>query len=108
MALLVDFATVALVNAETPSTHINGKLTLTPTLGFGTGYAVGEDVWGALGTDFVELTFISSSTAQVECFGPDANGKLVSLGTLDAGWIVTIGNAGSGSGKTSGVFQPAG
>lgn len=104
MALLTNFTTVAGVNAQDETALVNGKCTLTPALGFGTAYAVGEDVWGGFSSKFVELTFNAAAEAageQVECFGPDANGKLVSLGTLDAGWIVTYGNAGSDKGATS-------
>lgn len=87
---------VADVDADATS-YVGGQVILQTALGFGTAYAVGQPVWGSLASSFAILTFLTGEPA-VECFGPDANGLLVSLGTLPAGWVVTQGDLGSEGG----------
>ena len=92
------FATVALLNSAGGAAQVNGMALLEPVLGFSTAYSVGEEVWAGRTYSRSILTFVTSSTDTFECFGPDAEGNLVSLGTLNAGWVLTFGDLGSASG----------
>jgi len=100
MALLNIFATVALVNAivDPDVTEDAGMVILEPSLGFATAYGIGEPVWNSRAFSRSILVFVTGSTDTLECFGPDANDELVSLGTLDAGWTLLQGDLGSSGG----------
>ena len=84
--------TVAAVDADATA-YVGGQVILQTALGFGTAYGLGEAVWGGDRSGFLILTFLTGEPA-VECFGPDANDELVSLGTLPAGWSVSHGDPG--------------
>lgn len=97
MALVVPQSTVTAVNALTPASETNGVALLVPPLGFATAYGIGEPVWNSRAFSRAFLIFVTGAPA-LECFGPDANGELVSLGTLDAGWTLLQGDLGSSGG----------
>lgn len=100
MALLNVFATVAAVNAivDVGASEAAGMVVLQPALGLSTAYRVGEDVWGSHTVTRAVLVFVTGSTEQLNCFGPDASGKLVNIGLLDAGWQLLQGDIGSEDG----------
>ena len=101
MSNMSEETTVAGVDADAAS-YEGGQVMLRPANGFGTAYAVGETVWGSLApSPFAILAYNAAITGTIECFGPDDNGKLESLGTLPAGWVVVYGNVGSDEGASS-------
>ena len=96
MANLTVVTTVAGMPANATGEE-GGSVILQTALGFGTAFQLGDPVWGSLSASFAILTFLTGEPA-LEAFGPDAEGNLVSLGTLPAGWVVRQGDLGSDNG----------
>ncbi len=101
MANTVVVTTTAIGDIPTDAASVaNGMLILQPPLGFGTAYGIGEPVWGET-TSYAVLMYVSSLDVagnEVEAFGPDASGNLVSLGEITPGWIPIYGDLGNDKG----------